>query len=88
VVGPPRTPPPSPLPPPPYPPPAKTTITEVRLGGLFQHDKSNAVNDNAGRLLAFVMAVQEINNSPDLLPYTKIRRFPEALPRTFVTHPF
>ena len=73
VIGPPRTPPPSPLPPPPYPPPEITTITEVRLGGLFQHHKSSAVDDNAGRLLAFVMAVQEINNSPDLLPYTTIR---------------
>ena len=60
-------PPPSLLPPPP-PPPYAPTITEIRLGGLFQHTVAKV-----GRLMAFVMAVQEINNSPDLLPHTKLR---------------
>ena len=41
---------------------AEVDISEVRLGGLFQH----AVH-KFGRFAAFVMAVHEINNSPSLL---------------------
>ena len=36
---------------------------EVRLGGLFQHTATKV-----GRFVAFLMAVEEINNSTDLLP--------------------
>ena len=41
---------------------------EVRLGGLFQHTATKV-----GRFAAFLMAVQEINNSTDLLPGNELR---------------
>jgi len=43
-------------------------ITEVRLGGLFPH----AVG-KYGRFAAFVMAIQEINSSPELLRGVTLR---------------
>ena len=52
-------------PPPPSPPPPSPG---VRLGGLFQHSTAKV-----GRFMAFVMAVQEINNSTDLLPQHVLR---------------
>ena len=44
------------------------TIAEVRIGGLFQHTAAKL-----GRFAAFVMAIEEINNSTDLLPHTTLR---------------
>ena len=41
---------------------------EVRLGGLFQHTATKV-----GRFAAFIMAVQEINNSTELLPGNELR---------------
>ena len=41
---------------------------EVRLGGLFQHTATKV-----GRFVAFLMAVEEINNSTDLLPGNALR---------------
>ena len=41
---------------------------EVRLGGLFQHTETKV-----GRFAAFLMAVEEINNSTDLLPGNALR---------------
>ena len=41
---------------------------EVRLGGLFQHTPMMV-----GQLTAFVMAIQEINNSTALLPGNALR---------------
>ena len=43
-------------------------VSEVRIGGLFPLDM-----DHVGVLAAFVMAVQEINNSTELLPDVKLR---------------
>ena len=43
-------------------------VSEVRIGGLFPLDM-----DHVGVLAAFVMAVQEINNSTQLLPDFKLR---------------
>ena len=48
------------------------TVSEVRIGGLFRLVLTSSVND-MGSLAAFVMAVQEINNSPDLLPNVTLR---------------
>ena len=47
---------------------AQGATAEVRLGGLFQH-----TTIKLGRFAAFVMAVQEINNSTELLPYTALK---------------
>lgn len=47
---------------------ATAQTAEVRLGGLFQHKTVKV-----GRFAAFVMAVQEINNSTELLPYNELR---------------
>ena len=44
------------------------TVSEVRIGGLFQHRAAKV-----GRFAAFVMAVQEINNSSELLPHTTLK---------------
>ena len=41
---------------------------EVRLGGLFQHTATKV-----GRFAAFLMAVEEINNSTELLPGNALR---------------
>ena len=41
---------------------------EVRLGGLFQHTATKV-----GRFVAFLMAVEEINNSTELLPGNALR---------------
>ena len=54
----------------------------VRLGGLFQH-----TTIKFGRFAAFVMAVQEINNSTELLPYTELRCCHAPLPHTRLTRP-
>ena len=43
-------------------------MTDVRLGGLFQHSVSKF-----GRMAAFVMAIGEINNSTSLLPDAQLR---------------
>ena len=43
-------------------------VSEVRIGGLFPQDM-----DHLGILTAFVMAVQEINNSTELLPDVQLR---------------
>ena len=43
-------------------------VSEVRIGGLFPLDM-----DHVGVLAAFVMAVQEINNSTELLPDIQLR---------------
>ena len=47
---------------------AQSVVSEVRLGGLFQHTAAKV-----GRFVAFVMAVHEINNSSALLPHTSLR---------------
>ena len=47
------------------------TVSEVRIGGLFRLVDTSV--NNVGSLAAFVMAVQEINNSPDLLPNVTLR---------------
>ena len=47
---------------------AQSVVSEVRLGGLFQHTAAKV-----GRFVVFVMAVHEINNSSDLLPHTSLR---------------
>ena len=44
------------------------TVSEVRIGSLFQHRAAKV-----GRFAAFVMAVQEINNSSELLPHTTLK---------------
>ena len=49
------------------------TVSEVRIGGLFRLDASVRTPNDVGSLAAFVMAVQEINNSPDLLPNVTLR---------------
>ena len=46
-------------------------VSEVRIGGLFPLVDTSV--NKVGRLAAFVMAVQEINNSPDLLPNVNLR---------------
>ena len=49
---------------------AQSPVSEVRIGGLFPLSRGVS---NVGRLAAFVMAVQEINDSPDLLPDVRLR---------------
>ena len=51
-------------------PPPPPLAPEVRIGGLFPLSTSVT---KLGRFAAFVMAVDEINNSTELLPGVKLR---------------